>query len=28
MDFFEELRRLDWCIVDARTKTQYTYRTK
>ena len=25
MEFFTELQRLDWCVPDARTKTQYVY---
>jgi hypothetical protein len=26
MEFFEELQLLDWCLPDARTKTQFAYR--
>lgn len=26
MDFYEELQLLDWCLPDARTKTQFAYR--
>jgi len=26
MKFYEEVQRLDWCLPDARTKTQYAYR--
>ena len=26
MRFFEELQRLDWCLPEGRTKTQYAYR--
>jgi len=27
MKFFDELQRLDWCVPEGRTKTQYAYRT-
>ena len=28
MEFFEDLQRLDWCLPEGQTKTQFTYRGK